>query len=403
MTSHRTYETTHPWLTFRVDLARANAKLWIQLGECQSKSEHIAGVPMRPETAQRLHNVYLAKGVLGTTAIEGNTLSEEEVLRHIEGKLHLPESREYLAQEITNIIDACNHMVVDGLENGCGQFASDSIKELNRRVLDKLTVDEGVVPGEIRKHSVGVARYRGAPAEDCQYLLDRLCEWLGGETFESVPGLRIVYAILKAILAHLYLAWIHPFGDGNGRTARLLEVKILLEAGMPTPAVHLLSNHYNLTRSEYYRQLDRASQSGGDVLPFIEYAVQGLVDGLRGQIEHIRAQQLDVAWINYVHESFRNRHGVAEERRRHLVLDLSNIPDPIPLSRLRTISARVAAAYANKTPITLNRDLTALVDMDLIKRSRGGYYANKNLITAFLPEAILPAEDFEKAGLKPAS
>ena len=56
---------------------------------------------------------------------------------------------------------------------------------------------------------------------------------------------------------------------------------ILVISGVPAPAAHLLSNHYNQTRSEYYRQLGRASQSGGDVLPFITYAVRGFVDGLR--------------------------------------------------------------------------------------------------------------------------
>jgi Fic family protein len=89
-----------------------------------------------------------------------------------------------------------------------------------------------------------------------------------------------VYAILKAVVAHLYLAWIHPFGDGNGRTARLVEFQILLSSGVPSPAAHLLSNHYNQTRSEYYRQLDRASKSGGELAPFIEYGARGFVAGL---------------------------------------------------------------------------------------------------------------------------
>lgn len=57
-----------------------------------------------------------------------------------------------------------------------------------------------------------------------------------------------MYAIFKAVVAHLYLAWIHPVGDGNGRTARLVEFQILLSSGVPSPAAHLLSNHYNQTR-----------------------------------------------------------------------------------------------------------------------------------------------------------
>ena len=61
----------------------------------RSKCEHIAGVPLLPETAKQLYKVYLSKGAHATTAIEGNTLSEEEVLQRVEGTLELPDLREY--------------------------------------------------------------------------------------------------------------------------------------------------------------------------------------------------------------------------------------------------------------------------------------------------------------------
>ena len=61
-----------------------------------------------PNTAEKLHTVYLVKGALATTAIEGNTLTEKEVLERLEGKLRLPPSKENLGQEIDNLIEACN-------------------------------------------------------------------------------------------------------------------------------------------------------------------------------------------------------------------------------------------------------------------------------------------------------
>src|ERR1700690_2988042 len=45
------------------------------------------------------------------------------------------------------------------------------------------------------------------------------------------------------------------------RPARMLEVKFLVESGVPSDAAHLLSNHYNHTRVAYYRNLDAASSS----------------------------------------------------------------------------------------------------------------------------------------------
>jgi Fic family protein len=384
----RTYEQTHPWIKFHIDLRSASPDFWMLLGEACSKCEHISSVPLQPKTAAYLHQLYLAKGALATTAIEGNTLTEDEVVKHLEGKLRLPPSKQYLAREIDNIVAACNRIRDELQSAGDLKLDAERIKRFNGEVLSKLDVEKGVVPGAVRTYSVGVARYRGAPAEDCEYLLERLCTWLASPELspsDVAPEMRMAHAIIRAILAHLYLAWIHPFGDGNGRTARLVEFFILQISGVPTPAAHLLSNHYNQTRSEYYRQLDQASQSGGEVLPFIKYAFRGFVDGLRSQLEVIREPQWDVAWVNYVHDRFRSRTSESEVRRRHLVLDLSELSEPVPLVKLREISPRIAAAYAKKTLKTLSRDLTALVEMGLIEQSRDGYRAKTEIILAFLP------------------
>ncbi len=389
MTSERTIDgslaKTHPWLTFTVNLRKAPTALWVALGECQSKCEHIAGTPLRPETAKRLYRIYLAKGVLATTAIEGNTLSEEEVLKHLEGKLDVLPSREYLVQEVDNIIDACNWItgrISRGEDLG---LTRDLFARLNDMVLKNLTLPDEVEPGQIRQHQVGVARYRAPRAEDCSALLQRLLDWLNSETFRPKPGMEIVYATIKAIMTHLYLAWIHPFGDGNGRTARLVEFLILITSGVPAPACQLLSNHYNQTRTEYYRQLDAASRSGGDVIPFMQYAVTGFVDGLREQIRHIKQQQLDVVWRNYVHETFKDRDGAADQRKKRLVLDLSEKTTPVPFNELVEVSPRVAFAYARKTRRTLLRDVGELIGVQLLVRTDEGFTANKQLITAFLP------------------
>ncbi|MCK4283236.1 MAG: Fic family protein [Candidatus Brocadiae bacterium] len=381
----RTYERTHPWLTFSVDLSHAPAALWVMLGECQSKCEHIAGAPLRPETAESLHRLFLAKGALATTAIEGNTLTEEQVIEHLEGKLKLPPSQEYLAQEIDNIVTACNGIFEKVRTGRASPLTVESIKELNRTVLDKLDVAEDVIPGQVRTHRVTVARYRAVPPEDCEFLLGRFCDWLNGLSATVPAGMSIAYGILRAVLGHLYLAWIHPFGDGNGRTARLVEFQTLVSAGVPTPAAHLLSNHYNQTRSEYYRQLDTATRSGGEVVRFLVYAVTGLLDGLRSQLDQIRQQEWDVVWRNYVHERFGDRTTPSQVRRRHLVLDLSRQAGWVPISDLGQISTRIARAYATKTRKTLMRDINALEEMGLVARDGRRVRARKDIIRAFLP------------------
>ncbi len=391
----RTYERTHPWLKFALwTSGAASADVWMLLGEAQSKCEHVAGVPLQPATAQRLHRLFLAKGVRATTAIEGNTLSEQQVLDHLEGKLQLPKSKAYLQQEIDNIVSGCNDIAAEVLKAPGEQLLEvDRIVQFNALVLRGLSLEEHIQPGCLRSYEVGVANYKAAPWADCAFLLRRLCDWLNGPEFRadpSKPDRVIVFAILKAVLAHLYLAWIHPFGDGNGRTARLDEFYILVFAGVPTPymRLYLLSNFYNETRTEYYRQLDYASKSGGDVIPFLTYATQGFVDGLREQLGTIRNQQWHVAWENYVHEEFSGPETQTDKRQKHLVLDLSLKTEPVPRADLANVSPRLAVEYAQKGPRTLARDIRELERRGLITRSekdRGAYVANRDKILAFLP------------------
>ena len=357
----------------------------MMLGEARSKIAHIAGSLLNPEVAKKMHMLYLAKGVLATTAIEGNTLSEEEARQRIEGQLDLPPSREYLGLEIDNIISAFNAIKDELVAGAAPPMSRQTIENYNRLILSGLELEEGVAAGEISTHAVTVGGYLGAPREDCEFLLDRLAEWLNGADFAArSPAWELPLAIVKAILAHLYIAWIHPFGDGNGRTARLMELRILLEAGVPTPATHLLSNHYNQTRSEYYRQLRNASKGDGNVLPFVHYAVQGFVDGLRDQLQTIRAQQFGDRWEQYVYQQFGRATTPARLRQRQLVLEMSKVREVITRAELPTLSRGLLEMYGAKTGKTLTRDINAVMKMGLIRREGGGYVPNKGVIEAFL-------------------
>lgn len=178
------------------------------------------------------------------------------------------------------------------------------------------------------------------------------------------------------------MAWIHPFGDGNGRTARLLEFRLLLSGGVPDVAAHLLSNHYNNTRTEYYRQLDLSSLER-DPLPFVRYALQGFADSLREQVEMIKAQQLAVHWANHVYATIPG-HTPASARQRHLVLDLP-ANAPTPMAAVPSLTPRLAREYARKTEKNLRRDLHRLRELELVRITPEGALPNIELLRAFLP------------------
>lgn len=381
-----TYLKTHPWLSFQVNLKDAPATTWIDLGEIRSKCIHLSGVPLMPETAKRLHNIYLAKGIHATTAIEGNTLSEAQVQDIIEKKIDVPQSQKYLQVEVDNILEISNDILTQVEGFGFSPIKLEGINRYNELVLKDLEVEQHVVPGEFRKCSVGVLHYKAPPFEECDMLMEQYVAWLNSDTFKVKDDeSAVINGVIKAILAHLYLAWIHPFGDGNGRTARVLEVRFLLEAGLPSAAAHLLSNHYNLTRTEYYRQLDRASKSGGDVLPFINYAVVGLRDQMREQLKTVKYQQWHVAWTNYVHSKFKGKDSAKDTRQLKLALALSEKDVWVDRVDLKNLNPEVAVKYAQVDNRTLLRDLKELIEMSLISEDKNRYKASKETILAFLP------------------
>lgn len=390
------YLESHPHIDFKVDLRDALPRTWLLLGEAKSKCQHVGWALLAPAAAKRLMRVYLAKGMLATTAIEGNTLSEEEVGRILDRTLELPPSREYLEREIWNVVNAYGLAAREVRSDPRPPFSVERLREYNRLILKGLELEDGIVPGEIRSHSVVVGSYRAVPAEDAEPLLDRLCQWLNGDEFDAPPDypeLAAPLAIVKAVIAHLYLAWIHPFGDGNGRTARLLELQILLAAGFPEITCQLLSNHYNLTRSEYYRQLAISSRAPSGILSFLGYAAQGFVDQLREQLEVIWDQQFRDRWEQFVYQKFGERRSETDNRRLRLVLDLSRsfhaTNEPVPKRFIPDLTPRLAAAYATKTEKTLSRDLNAIEELELLRRGPDGWEPVDEVIYPLRP----PAED----------
>ena len=247
----------------------------------------------------------------------------------------------------------------------------------------RLELGEDITPGEIRNIEVGVGRYLCPPAAECERLIARLCEWLDEMYEEQLNAPRLALPILKAILAHLYLVWIHPFADGNGRTARLLEHHIMLAGGVPETATHLLSGFYNETRPEYYRRLEASSKALSGVTGFLLYALQGFVDELSKQIERLLKSVQRHMWTGYIRENFQTNIDPTSQRR---IILARNLPaKPIHRKQLLTLNQEIALTYSNKSAQTLTRDLNALKQMGLVEQTSEGIRAKTETLRLHNP------------------
>jgi Fic family protein len=389
MNNLKKYLSSHPWISFELDMSHdIPFTLWLSLGAAESKCRHLAGIPLRPEKQKELNILSLQKGARATTAIEGNSLSTEEVRQIVEkNAADFPRSKEYQRKEVENVVMAYNGIVSEINSKDSCRVDYEQLMLDNTAILEGLELGKEVFPGRIRTHSVTVGRYLGAPAEDCEFLLRRLFEWLKSDWGFGKEH-RIVEGILKAIMAHLYIAWIHPFGDGNGRSARMLEFRLLMAANVPLNAAHLLTTHYNDTRAEYYNHLEASSRiDKGIPANFLIYALNGFLDALDEQIGIILKEQLNVTWGNYVHGIFSGKLSEAQARQRKLLLELSLFDRGISADELRKrLSTELLAEYDGKTSRTFNRDVNALERRQLLIRNNNNtVFAAKDMVRAFLP------------------
>jgi Fic family protein len=246
------------------------------------------------------------------------------------------------------------------------------------------------MPGKFRAagHNVVVDSYRPPVGEDVLALMIRFCEWMR-DAFRYEEGKQSFQdQVIQAIVTHVYIAMIHPFGDGNGRTARLIEFYIQLRAGLPDMASHILSNHYNDTWQEYYRQLGLCVRDR-DLSGFVRYAILGFRDGLKGVLDIVQANLLEMSWHKFIYDTLDSKKAKGKtraivKRQRTLALQFSvdrwQTPEELVVS-----TGVLAREYATLSSATLSRDLAELERLELIARDKGRYKGNIEIMRGHLP------------------
>lgn len=207
----------------------------------------------------RLHRINRIKTIQGSLAIEGNTLTTDQITAILDGKPVIAPINE--VQEIRNAIKA--YELLDKL----------NFNSLDDLLKVHLTMEAGLIDdaGHFRSGGVGVASgeeiiHYAPPAERVPQLMKELFEWLNNT--EEHP-------LIKSCIFHYEFEFIHPFSDGNGRTGRLWQT-LILSNWRPVFKNLPIENIVYKNRKEYYRAI---AISGGEdgCTPFIEF-ILGVID-----------------------------------------------------------------------------------------------------------------------------
>lgn len=211
----------------------------------------------------RLRRANRIKTIQGSLAIEGNTLSIEQITAILEGKRVLAPPREI--QEVRNAIKAYE------------QF-NDWNPHSEKDILDAhLTLMTGLLdkPGSFRIGAVGVMAgqslvHTAPPAGRVPYLMKDLLHWL---------KMTDHHPLIAGSVFHYEFEFIHPFEDGNGRMGRLWQTLILSkwnDVFANIPVESLVYEH----QAEYYKALNE-STNNAESSKFIEFMLKMILDAIK--------------------------------------------------------------------------------------------------------------------------
>lgn len=226
------------------------------LSRIDDKRYKLYEIPEENAALQRAMKEAYYQHIHHTTAIEGNTMTLSMARSVVETKMAVNGKSVLEHNEILGLDEALKYINTT-LVQETHSISVQNIIEIHRRVLGHAHPMEA---GQFRSTQVYVGNHVPPHPTDVEQFMDEFDSWL-----ES-PNIRKFHAIEFAALAHYRLVYIHPFTDGNGRTARLLMNLILMKAGFPPVTIKVSERH------DYYACLQDAN--GGDVRPFIRFVAK---------------------------------------------------------------------------------------------------------------------------------
>lgn len=256
---------------------RINAGIALHLMKIEAAKEKIASLPMNPTVLASLRETAKLYTTHYSTMIEGNQLNPEEIRKVIKLNGHFP-GRERDEHEVKGYYAALAQLE---------QYAAQNypITEKVIQTLHALVVSNGrsrVKPtpyrdgqNVIKDSGTKTIVYMPPEAKDVPGLMRNLVSWIKENKTLPCP--------IVAAIAHYQFATIHPYYDGNGRTARLLTTLILHLGGYDLKGLYSLEEYYAKNLLGYYRAISIGpshnyyfGRAESDVTDWIEYFTEGM-------------------------------------------------------------------------------------------------------------------------------
>ncbi len=334
-------------------------------------------LPVLPAQVHEFEQELTHRSIFSTAAIEGNPLQEDDVIEIINN----PSGKEYLenqTREIKNLQRA--YSAIAGI-NADSQFILTEafIKNVHKTVVNTIHYDS-CIAGYYRNHLVKVGdKEHGGIAtppkclKDIQNLMSEFIQWFNSEHIQNLSP------VIRSTLAHYHLALIHPFGDGNGRTARLVEAAVLKSSGikyLPT----MLSNYYYREIDGYFIAFSQCRNSKDyDITPFIQFVLKGVVESLN-EVKLRITSYICKSALNDYFQLLLNTRKISKRQQ-----ELLNLLLEAPAAQTITINSiqrelPYRTLYATVSDRTARRDLSKLQELKILTATKNSFQLDRMIL-----------------------
>ena len=337
--------------------------------QIHSVDQFIRDCPSQPGSTDKIRRSELVSSVGATLSIEGTKLTKEEIEISLQ-KADLSRDLERKERETQNTKQAYDYIMDLVLKNREKKFVYKEkyIKQIHEHLTDN--IEYGLnAPGQYRDinpiYGDPPRRSLCYPRSIVELAMSKFVDWLnkeGSGPLSSNP-------IAKALMAHYYLAEIHPFGDGNGRSARALEALVLFANRINTYCFWSLANFWGANRNDYIVYLGNI-RSTCDPWDFIMWGLKGYLKEVERIKDLVLKKAKQLMLMDYVRWLLANKKHQKREKKINKriegILELLTHIGDIPFEKFMSFP-QIKTLYHKRSEPTRYRDFEKMKNIGLIR------------------------------------
>ncbi len=270
-------------------------RILVNVGKIEAAREIIENSPLVPVWEAKFREEAVVRAVHYGTRIEGNDLSLTEAKDVLAGKEVTGRERDI--QEVLNYREVIDYINKEGTKER--PLDKDMLLQTHKLTVTKLVPPDQVgrfrrVAVVVRGVKTGQVTYSPPSAQEVEGLVDDLLEWVNSEKAGEVSPL------LRAGIFMYEVVRIHPFTEGNGRTARALATLLLFKEDYDVKRFFSLEEYYDEDIGAYYDALQSAStqlvtdESERDLTSWLEYFIEGLAIEINRIKDKVKKLSIDL-------------------------------------------------------------------------------------------------------------